>query len=134
MIKTTISPFTEAKELLRIHRDLELYTLAINQATGGGDVGVDSIDNYHIFNVALNLLGVPKDNFPQDENGELLVMSDDFYSRDSWHDVFDAMVIVNEDYDGFIDFATGKKELNAVWSTTDELIEIIYGPAGKKKP
>ena len=130
----TISPFKEAKALLQVHRELSLYALAILQ-TSDGDVGVECIDNEHVFEIALNLLGVPQTNLPETDegSGEVDLMHEDFYSRDIWYGFFDVMVIANEDYDGFIDYVTGKKELNAAYNI-EQLPTLIYGISGKKKP
>ena len=94
----------------------------------GVSLSVSLIENYNAANVALDLLGHPRDNLHEydfmgeDEN----VNYDDCHCRDLAIDIFLLMVIEKNEDDRFIDAMTGKMDIPT--SYRDDGLEKFFYP------
>ncbi|MFC5049108.1 hypothetical protein ACFPK9_00550 [Rubritalea spongiae] len=115
--------------LLKLQRNAALDAERFSDASI--EINSHLIENYALLDTALDLLGIPSDNTVQmaEEHGYPDgLCHDNVYCRDWTTDLFHAMIMKREDYQGFIAAATNPQEwLPNGWSCDDDMEEQIYG-------
>ncbi len=119
-----------ARELLKLQRQQDKW---LNETEACGHIEIDEpiSSSYLLLDLALDILGEPKDNTIETNASEVFQETGEIpqgtHCRDYIHDVYCLMVGKHNDIEGFIDVVTGKRDLPPDgWSSDKELESYLY--------
>lgn len=119
-----------ARELLKLQRKQDLWHEEI-EASGHIQVSDPISGNYLLLELALDILGEPKDNTIETNACEIANTTGEWpegsHCRDFIIDIYLLMVGKHNDIDGYIDVVTGMSEMPlAGFESVEELEDYLY--------